>query len=693
MDPCRTLPLRLAFLAIIGPVAPTQPASAVDLSVASIEVTQAVQTESNAVTLVAQRNTEVRVTVGVTGASVPVPNVTGRVKVFIGGVEVWRPLFPASFTAPISPDRNNEGDTLNFSIPGSVFSVSTNVDIEVEIDPVPFELVTSNNTGELTDLTFARRCNPKIYFTLVSYPPGGLGIPSYADVADGVGDVFVEGIYPFTSGDVGLYEEGPFSTRFTDDPDGDGMIDGGDNDGSDDGSSLLADLESQRQLIVSLGYGASDKTFLYGWLAGNPIPGNGLGQISGFTAFGNTEHIRYQRTFAHELGHNFGLSHNTRTLVETGWDVFGFLEGNPATNNTTGSVKPDFLFDIMVGGKLTNNAWVDTTTYNFFLASPVVGCYDAFFVAEAVVIAGIFDPLGNQLTRLHPAFRYPWLAEPTPPWRQSGPFAVEVVDDLGHVTTVPFDAKVGTDGGGDSYGFFRVTVPVPAGRDLASVRITDSFGQQEYGGFSQPSVPPVVQMIQPNPGDSLGTTTAVAWSVQDPDTPLPGLMYQVAYSWDDGSSWVPVRVNVAGTQTGLVFDSARIPSANGTGVIRVFASDGLNTSSGAVGGLTTLASIFPTSTPQLRGDEDGATLVFPNPFIESTSVSFTLGRVEHVRIRVYDLGGRSVTTIHDGRVGPGAHLFNWDGRDARQRPVAAGVYFVRIELGEATTTHRVTRLQ
>jgi hypothetical protein len=38
-------------------------------------------------------------------------------------------------------------------------------------------------------------------------------------------------------------------------------------------------------------------------------------------AFGNTEPVRYQRIYAHELTHNFGLGHTSGTIDQVGWDV------------------------------------------------------------------------------------------------------------------------------------------------------------------------------------------------------------------------------------------------------------------------------------------------------------------------------------------------------------------------------------
>src|SRR5262245_51019016 len=72
-------------------------AYAVDLTVTNIEVTQAIQTTTNTIRLVAQRSTAVRATLVDLDTSGPVPNVTGTLHVFVGGTEIT----PTAGLAPI----------------------------------------------------------------------------------------------------------------------------------------------------------------------------------------------------------------------------------------------------------------------------------------------------------------------------------------------------------------------------------------------------------------------------------------------------------------------------------------------------------------------------------------------------------------------------------------------------------------
>lgn len=586
----------LAALLTACPPAPT----GTDLTVDTIEVTQAIQTPSNTIDLVAQRSTTVRVTVD-TDTSASVSGVTGILHVFVDGTRITPTAGMApqniAITALPSPDRGNAGDTLNFELTAPTgISASNDVDFEVELI-VSGEADTTNNIGRAENLTFVEVDTPTVYYTSIDYTPAGLGLPDTALIEPGVGDAFIRGIFPVDDSDPDFYQQGLFPTlTFSEDGNGDGIL-----TSSPEGDSLLSFLASCRQLIVDVGLGATDSTFLYGWIAGNPISGNGYGEVSGFNAYGNTQEIRHQRTFAHELGHNVGLNHNSRSLDEVGWDTDARLDGNPAANNTTGRLKGATLNDIMRGGQLTNSAWVDTTTYQFFLASSSFPSSLRIAPAQqevserVLVVQGIFDPAGEELVRLEPAFRFPWLSQPAPA-QADGAFRVEVIDDLGQSYVVFFDALVGDDAGdapgeGEFHGFFEVMVPVPPTREAVSLQVTDATGQVTYGGFQEAAEPSEVFLFEPNPGATLGEQTQVAWELNT-TVPDSQLQYQVAYSPDGGESWVPVAVDVPGTERSVTFDSTRIQRSSGNGVIRVFVSNGLDTTFDEVTGLSTSAARY-----------------------------------------------------------------------------------------------------
>jgi hypothetical protein len=88
-----------------------------------------------------------------------------------------------------------------------------------------------------------------------------------------------------------------------------------------------------------------------------------------------------------------------------------------------------------------------------------------------------------------------------------------------------------------------------------------------------------------------------------------------------------------------------------------------------------------------------ALTVRPNPFRSAASIRWTAARVGSVRITVYDLGGRLVRVLESGERPAGAGETAWDGRDAHGRPVASGVYAVRVQTADGTATRKVVRLR
>jgi hypothetical protein len=71
----------------------------------------------------------------------------------------------------------------------------------------------------------------------------------------------------------------------------------------------------------------------------------------------------------------------------------------------------------------------------------------------------------------------------------------------------------------------------------------------------------------------------------------------------------------------------------------------------------------------------------PNPSGGESTLSFSLAVDAEVRYSVFDLRGRLVRRVDLGRLSAGRFEARWDTRDDGGRNVAAGVYFVSLELG------------
>ena len=69
---------------------------------------------------------------------------------------------------------------------------------------------------------------------------------------------------------------------------------------------------------------------------------------------------------------------------------------------------------------------------------------------------------------------------------------------------------------------------------------------------------------------------------------------------------------------------------------------------------------------------------YPNPFNPGTTIAFTLPRASDVKLGVYDLLGREVAVLVQGRREGGTHAVTLDARG-----MASGMYLYRLEAGGA----------
>lgn len=84
---------------------------------------------------------------------------------------------------------------------------------------------------------------------------------------------------------------------------------------------------------------------------------------------------------------------------------------------------------------------------------------------------------------------------------------------------------------------------------------------------------------------------------------------------------------------------------------------------------------------------------FPNPFEGTTSISFTLNETARVTLSVHDVRGRLVATLDHGQRGSGLHTVGWNGKDAGGVKVSAGVYYYRLEAGNAVLTRKLVLIR
>ncbi len=79
---------------------------------------------------------------------------------------------------------------------------------------------------------------------------------------------------------------------------------------------------------------------------------------------------------------------------------------------------------------------------------------------------------------------------------------------------------------------------------------------------------------------------------------------------------------------------------------------------------------------------------YPNPFNNSTVIPFSLERAMDVRIAVYDLSGRLVATLFEGRAEAGHNEVAWMGEGA-----TSGIYFYTFEAAGSRIINKMTLLR
>jgi hypothetical protein len=79
---------------------------------------------------------------------------------------------------------------------------------------------------------------------------------------------------------------------------------------------------------------------------------------------------------------------------------------------------------------------------------------------------------------------------------------------------------------------------------------------------------------------------------------------------------------------------------------------------------------------------------YPNPFNPTTTIEISLDRTTAVRVQVFNIMGRVVATLMDGRQTAGRYTLTWDASD-----MSSGVYFYRVTTGERVVTRKMMLLK
>jgi len=86
-------------------------------------------------------------------------------------------------------------------------------------------------------------------------------------------------------------------------------------------------------------------------------------------------------------------------------------------------------------------------------------------------------------------------------------------------------------------------------------------------------------------------------------------------------------------------------------------------------------------------------MTFPNPFGNSTNISFELKSPDFISVDVYNIRGKHIRNIEKQQYVLGKHVIEWDGRDNHGELSASGVYLIKVTGKSKSLTGKVLYLK
>ena len=70
---------------------------------------------------------------------------------------------------------------------------------------------------------------------------------------------------------------------------------------------------------------------------------------------------------------------------------------------------------------------------------------------------------------------------------------------------------------------------------------------------------------------------------------------------------------------------------------------------------------------------------YPNPMSYATKIEYSLPKVSHVTLKIYNISGQLVETLVEESQTPGCYRVVWNGQDNSGNKVPSGIYFYQIK--------------
>lgn len=182
------------------------------------------------------------------------------------------------------------------------------------------------------------------------------------------------------------------------------------------------------------------------------------------------------------------------------------------------------------------------------------------------------------------------------------------------------------------------------------------------------------------PGDDGNSGTARRYDIRRSTS----LLTAINFSFADTVGGTPAPAPAGTPQSCYVV----LPDASKTYYFGIRTAD-------EVGNFSTLSNIVTisalrTATPRTRmpGNADFA-MPWPNPARDVSTFQLEVPMAQPVSAEVFDAAGRHVRSAFRGEMAAGTQKLDWKLDDDQGRPVAGGVYYVRVRIGDYARTRQM----
>ncbi|MBN2000794.1 T9SS type A sorting domain-containing protein, partial [candidate division KSB1 bacterium] len=79
---------------------------------------------------------------------------------------------------------------------------------------------------------------------------------------------------------------------------------------------------------------------------------------------------------------------------------------------------------------------------------------------------------------------------------------------------------------------------------------------------------------------------------------------------------------------------------------------------------------------------------YPNPFNSSTTIAFSLARVSLVKLTLFDITGRQVSVLMDGKLDPGEYKLKFEGGE-----LPSGIYICQVQAENDVQSKKILMLK